>query len=95
METVYSILIIILFEVNLLLTLIVLKYRYLESFKKFAMTILIWLIPIAGLIWVWIILRTKNDQNGNNNAPILYGWFDSSTHDNSSNGSSDGSSLSD
>lgn len=82
METIYISLIIILIAFNLFLTLIVLNNKYLESYKKTGMLILIWLVPLFGLIWVYIMFKTKNDQNGNNNDPLMYSWFDSSSHNN-------------
>lgn len=89
-QIIYTTLIWMHFALNLLVTLFVLKNNSLPSYKKFGKLLLLWLVPVLGLIWVWLMIRDKDYGKGSNNHPIMAGWFMSSSSDSSDGGSSDG-----
>ncbi len=50
--------------------------------KKAGLTILLWLVPILGFVWVWIILKDKNYGNSGNNSDVTaYECFGSDSCD--------------
>ncbi len=92
LEIIYVTLILLHITLNLIVTLLISKHRGFSSFKKTGMTILLWLVPVLGFIWVWIMLKDKNYGNsGTNNDATAYEWFGSG----SDGGGSDGGGGSD
>ncbi|MBA6358145.1 MULTISPECIES: hypothetical protein [unclassified Colwellia] len=61
----YSFLIVI-FSLNIFVSIFLAKRDDLERFQKIAQIILVWLIPIVGAICLWLFNKSNDD---NNNTP--------------------------
>lgn len=90
-QTVNEYLLISLIILNILVSISVLKDKLSSKYEKTAKLLILWLIPVLGLMWVWVMLKTKKYQNTNNNNDVTtFGWFSSSSHDSDAGGSSGG-----